>query len=123
MSAIQRNHKVISFDPFVTAAANRMGGITGEGLKLLQEKQNGGGGVNEEIITAMHPALLGTALDVMNKKMILGLCSSVDALLDYGDSPLDLYAWCTGSITIASSRAVWGPKNPLESENLRSAFW
>ena len=90
VSAIQRNHRIISFDPFLTAAANRMAGINGKGLKLLQEKQGGGGGINKEVIKAMHPALLGHALDAMNEKMILGLCSSVDALS--GDSSLDLHA-------------------------------
>ena len=73
VSAIQRNHKIFSFDPFLTAAANRMAGITGKGLKLLQEKRGGGGGINEKVIHAMHPALLGSALDVMNGKMISGL--------------------------------------------------
>lgn len=52
-----------------------MDGITGKGLKLLQEKQSGGGGVNEEIVAAMHPVLIGPALDVMNRKMTSGLCS------------------------------------------------
>ena len=123
VSAVQRNHKIISFNPFLTAAAKRMAGITGKGLKLLQEKQYGGGGINEDIIHAMHPALLGPALDLMNQKMISGLCSSVDALASNGKNPLDLHAWCRHSITVASTRAVWGSKNPYESENLRSAFW
>lgn len=55
-----------------------MGGITGKGLKLLQEKQSGGGGVNEEVVAAMHPVLIGPALDVMNRKMTSGLCSSIE---------------------------------------------
>ncbi len=100
-----------------------MGGITGKGLTLLQERENGGGGVNEEVLAAMHSALLGPSLDVMNAKMISGLCSPINALASIGDRPLDLHAWCRHSITIASTRAVWGPKNPFESEDLRSSFW
>ena len=100
-----------------------MGGITGEGLEMLREKQDGGGGLGTEVVHAMHPALLGPALDGMNQKMISGLCFSVDALTSNGENPLDLHAWCRQSITIASTRAVWGPKNPFESEDLRSAFW
>lgn len=100
-----------------------MAGITGKGLQLLQEKQGGGGGINEAVIRAMHPALLGPALDVMNASMISGLCPSINALSSNSDSPLDLHAWCRHSITMASTRAVWGPQNPYESEHLRSAFW
>ena len=123
VSAVQRNHKLISFDPFLTASAKRMAGITGKGLTLLSDKPGGGGGINEEVVHAMHPALLGPALDVMNQKMISGLCSSVDALSSNGENPLDLHAWCRHAITVASTRAVWGRKNPFESESLRSAFW
>lgn len=93
--AVRRSHKTISFTSFSTAAAGRMGGITGKGLKLLQEKQSGGGGVNEEVVAAkaaMHPVLIGPALDVKNGKMILGLCPSIDALSNQGDSSLDLHA-------------------------------
>ena len=123
VSAVQRNHKILSFDPFLTASTKRIAGITGKGLQLLQEKQGGGQGIHEEVVHAMKPALLGPALDVMNRKMISGLCSSVDALSSDEENPLDLHAWCKDSITIASTRAVWGPKNPYESEGLRSTFW
>ena len=123
VSAVQRNHKLISFDPFLTASAERIAGITGKGLKLLQERHSGGGGANEDVVHAMHPALLGPALDVMNQKMISGLCSSVDAFASNPEKPLDLHAWCRHAITVASVRAVWGPNNPYESESLRSAFW
>ena len=123
VSAVQRNHKNLSFDPYVTAAAKRMVGITGVGLHLLQEKHNGGCGINQDIIHAMHPALLGPGLDEMNQKMISGLCSSIDALSSDGENTLDLHAWCKHSITVASTRAVWGPKDPYQSESLRSAFW
>lgn len=60
VSAVQRNHKTISIDPFLTAEANRMAGIQGKGLKLLQEKENGGGGINNDVIHSMHPVLLGS---------------------------------------------------------------
>lgn len=65
VSAVQRHHKVISFDPLLTAAANRLSGITGDGLKLLQETENGGGGLNNKMLQSMHPALLGSGLDII----------------------------------------------------------
>ena len=123
VSAVQRNHRFLSFDPLLTQSAKRIGGVTGDGLKLLQEKRGGGGGLNQEVVHAMHPALLGPGLDQMNQKMISGLCASFDALSGNGVNTLDLWEWCKHSITIASTRAVWGPKDPFESETLRSAFW
>ena len=121
--AIQRNHNLISFDPFSTAAAKRMGGISGPGLTLLQEKQTGGKGLHADVVNAMHPTLSGRSLDIMNQKMISGLCPSIDALPGKAESVVDLHAWCRDAVTIASTRAVWGSKNPFESQELRDAFW
>jgi hypothetical protein len=70
VAAVQRNHRIVSFDPFLTGAANRMAGIKSPGLELLREEQNGGQGINNKLLHSMHPALLGTGLDRMNEKMI-----------------------------------------------------
>ena len=123
VSAVQRNHKIISFDPFLTAAANRMAGISGPGLELLRETQSGGGGINMDVLRSMHPALLGPGLDIMNKNMISELLSSVKELAASGGKSVDLHYWCREAITVASTKAVWGPQNPYQSAEIRKAFW
>lgn len=123
VSAVQRNHKTVSFDPFLTAAANRMAGIDGEGLKLLQETENGGGGVNNKVLHSMHPALLGPGLDRMNSTMINNLQISIDKLELQHNLSFDLHTWCRHAITVASTDAVYGPLNPFKSGEIETAFW
>lgn len=123
VSAVQRNHKIVSFDPFLTAAANRLAGIDGEGLKLLQETENGGGGVNNKVLHSMHPALLGPGLDGMNSTMINNLQISIDNLESQHNLSFDLHAWCRHAITVASTDAVYGPHNPFKSQDIETAFW
>ena len=45
MQAVQRNSKIISFDPLLTAASSRIAGVHGPGLNLLKEKESGGHGL------------------------------------------------------------------------------
>ncbi|KAF7510550.1 hypothetical protein GJ744_006396 [Endocarpon pusillum] len=122
VSAVQRHHKTISFDPFLTAAANRLSGITGDGLKLLQETESGGGGINNKVLHSMHPALLGPGLDVMNKNMINNLKASIDGL-ESGQTSFDLHQWCRHAIGVASTDAVYGTLSPYKDQDIERALW
>ena len=123
VSAVQCNHKTISFDPFFTTAANRLAGIHGKGLKLIQETENGGGEVHSKVVHSMHPTLLGPGLDAMNKTMIHNLQISIDKLESQHEVSLDLHNWCKHAIAVASTDAVYGPLNPYKSDQIEDAFW
>ena len=49
--AVQRNSRVISFEANLTAVAERMAGIFGDGVQKLKEKESGGEGLNGTLIT------------------------------------------------------------------------
>lgn len=124
VAQVQRNAKVLIFDPFVDSAADRMAGVSKKGLQLYKGSEDGGQDLNRKMIKSMHPTLLGPPLDVMNKNMVSNLSKSVDELASSGaGKPLDLYGWARHAITIASTDAVWGNKNPLKSREIEDAFW
>ena len=123
VAAVQRNHKHISFDPFITTASERLAGLNGPALELLREEHNGGQGVNQKILPAMHTAMLGDGLDKMNEKMIVFLKTWIDQLADSQGTVFDLHAWVRHAITVASTDAVWGPKNPFKSRIIEDSFW
>ncbi len=120
---IQRNRRIISFDPFLTAAANRLAGVTGKGLRLLQETRSGGGGLLDKLTHSMSPSLLGKGLDKTNRTMLtkLGLLMD-DILSNMGECP-DLHQWCRHVITVASTEAIWGAQNPFRDEQVVKDFW
>ncbi|KAF2770172.1 putative P450 monooxygenase [Teratosphaeria nubilosa] len=123
VAAVQKNHKVIAFDPFLTGAANRMAGIEGPGLKLLQESQSGGGNLNQEVLHAMVPSLLGSGLDKMNITMVSKLEPLITKLVEQEEGVFDLHEWCRHAITAASTEAIWGTKNPFRSDKTCKNFW
>lgn len=49
VAQVQRNAKVITFDPFLDSAAERMVNVSPKGLKLLTSKENGGGDLNRKV--------------------------------------------------------------------------
>ena len=93
------------------------------GLKLLQVKENGGGGINNDVIHSMHPVLLGSGLDRMNSTTIKNLQISIDKLESRHDVSFDLHTWCRHAIVVASTDAVYGSLNPYKSEEIEKAFW
>jgi hypothetical protein len=119
---VQRNHKVISFEPITRFVADRAGGIVGNGLHLLQEEETGGFGGGMAITHAMKGALLGSDLDVMNENMIKNLETSLNEL-EFRKGSFDLNAWLRHAITIASTDSVYGPFNPYRNEAIETAFW
>jgi hypothetical protein len=54
VAQVQRNSKVITFDPFLDSAAERMVGCSPKGLKLLTSKENGGGDLNRKVCFIDH---------------------------------------------------------------------
>lgn len=49
VAQVQRNARVITFDPFIDSAAERMANVSRKGLKLLTAKENGGGDLNRKV--------------------------------------------------------------------------
>ncbi|KAK2873642.1 hypothetical protein FQN49_002214 [Arthroderma sp. PD_2] len=124
VSAIQRSSKALSFEPLLASAAERIAGVTEDGLKLLAGPcSSGSGSINGAIVHSMSQAMLGSGLDKMNATMIRYLETSLDELAAMGDEQVDLHTWCRDAITIASTESVWGAMNPLGTKELRDAFW
>ena len=123
ISAVQRNNRNISFDPFLTSAAERLAGIKGHNLNLLREQESGGHGVHKHVLHDMQPALLGDSLEHMNEKMIIYLRIAVDDIASRPNSAFDLHLWCRHAITVASTDAVYGPLNPYNDRDVEDAFW
>ena len=123
VAAVQKSHKTISFDPFAAAAAERVAGISGPGLLLIKDSRSGGGDLSNKVLQAMTTSLLGKGLDKMNKTMLLGMTPFIDALIANANASIDLHGWCREIITIASTEAIWGSKNPFKSEKIAQDFW
>jgi hypothetical protein len=73
---------------------------------------------------AIHPAVTpGPKLDALNAAVIAEVSKAIDALVDQAPKTLKLFEWVRKQITVTSTEAVYGPKNPFRSESLQAAYW
>lgn len=90
----------------------------------MQHNLNGENGsgyvieVHDATVTALAP---GKGLEKMTEAMLLEAPAYLDKL---NDQEVDLFGWTQQMVTMCSTRAIYGPKNPFNSDpNLTTAFW
>ncbi|WEW58599.1 cytochrome P450 [Emydomyces testavorans] len=118
--SIQRSAKTISFDPFAAEVAERMAGISGDGLKLYLDPEKGGAGMGEKLLRVMHSVLLGGDLEGLASLAARGIQTGLDDLRL--SQSLDLLAWCRHTIGLATTDAVYGPMNPYKKKEFEDAI-
>lgn len=129
VQAIQRNSNAVSWDPVLGESAHRLAGINGEGWTKLKEPQKSGGhgkrSLNQDIVHAMQPALLGSSLDGMMVTMAANLSAHIDkfaAGIPESGKVLDLWEWCREAVFTASLESTWGPNHPLHDPEVEQGF-
>lgn len=120
LQAVQRHAKTLTFDPLLNGFASRIAGIRSETLKLMDEPRYDGLSLNQVVIHAMQPTLIGESLDRMNERMARLLRPLIDELA-YRET-VDLYEWCFSTLMAASTDASYGPLNPYKDSKVQKAF-
>jgi hypothetical protein len=124
VSAVQRNHKVISFEPFIVATAERIAGLDEESAKIMTEKQGSTGqSLAMGVLSGMRDTLAGPGLDKMNERVMVGLKGAIDQLASRAGTPFDLVGWCRYAMLVPSADAVWGSLHPFRTKAMQDAFW
>ena len=123
ISAVHRNSKTISFTPFVKLVAERLSGLGKEALTHF-DKDEHRLGLSVDTVKAteqaLHPDRDGAS---MNLSMLTNLKDLLDEASVVKDKPQNLLAWIKHAITQASTRAVYGPSNPILDKEVEDAFW
>ena len=123
ISAVHRNSKTLSFAPFVKVAAERLSGLGTDVTKHFDGDEEHPG-LSQEIIRDVERALLHG-----QEGIDLNLCM-IEHLKEYqDDSNISdgkahyFLAWIRHIVTQASTRAVYGPLNPIADQEVEDAFW
>ncbi|KAL8709343.1 MAG: hypothetical protein Q9220_005936 [cf. Caloplaca sp. 1 TL-2023] len=129
ISAVQKNAKVLSFNPFVSFMSPKIFDCGEEGMRAINENidgEKGPWGLLVDTSRGMHNALAPSdSLDWMTRTMLDKMQSFIDPL-EAGEKgmEIDLYKWVRTAFTVSSTEAVYGPKNPFNHiPGLEDAFW
>ncbi|KAH7303534.1 putative cytochrome P450 [Stachybotrys elegans] len=123
----QKQHRTLAFPPIAAKFATTVVGLSKEAQVILADNVNGDDGdhgLSMETYTAMRVALKpGPELDDMNRAMLAEINKMLHQLSAETGTKLSLYAWLQDSLTVATTRAIYGPMNPFEDKEIADAFW
>ena len=126
VNAVNRNSRVIAFNPFIAQLGKRITGHDELTSRIVQHNLNGEGGpgyvtdIHDGSVTSLAP---GRGLENMTDAMLVEASTYLQALKQ-GDV-ICLFAWIKQMVTMCSTRAIYGPNNPFNHHEgkLVEAFW
>ncbi|KAI1414859.1 cytochrome P450 [Hypoxylon sp. FL1857] len=127
VAACDRRARTISFAPYVVTFAKRVMKAGQATIDLLSEdlfEDQGPVTLRPETTKAMHEALKrGDLNDTLQAslKSVQSFLDSEDRIGDGSGTPL--FHWVRRFLTTASTRALYGPENPVRTTKLMDDFW
>ena len=125
VNAVNRNSKKIAFNPFVAMLGKRITGHDEDTSRIVQHNLNGEHGrgyvidVHDRIVSSLAP---GKDLQQTTKAMLSHLPTYFDALGP--DAELNLFEWTRYTVTMCSTRALYGSDNPFDRDSrFVNSFW
>lgn len=129
IQATQKLPKVLAFPPIEAKFATRLCGVSQETKDLVFDNVNGergDTGFTIESHVVMKAALSPSKeCDEMNRQTLQNVAAALDSLIPSTQQSLriGLWSWFRQNVTLATTRAVYGPKNPFNDQTVVNAFW
>ncbi|KAH7308565.1 cytochrome P450 [Stachybotrys elegans] len=113
---IQKNHKTLSFRPFIQTAMKALGDGSPQTIEIF------GTGMVDDFSLAMKNGLVpGPHLDEQNLRMGRRVIQDVDQLLN--EKEVNLLSWVRHAIVQASACGVYGAQHPMRDPKVEAAYW
>lgn len=132
VAATDRHPKSISFGPYLVLFAKQMLQPSQRSLNMLatapEEVTEGEWGLQRDTLKVMHDSMSpGAALEDTTRAMLESVTQGMKKNDSLGkanaENVVGLFAWARDLITLASTDAVYGAKNPLQIPSVRDDFW
>lgn len=127
VSAVSRNSKNLAFNPFIAQLGMRITGHDQATSLIVQHNLNGENGsgyvieVHDATVANLAP---GKNLEKMTLAMLQEASIYLTAMNDEIGIEVDFFAWIRKTVTMCSTKAIYGPENPFNKNlGLEKAFW
>lgn len=99
-------------------------GISGKALEVMsRDPIENHGFVHQMTVETSKSLSPGPNLDDLNTKAVQILDRSMEALcVSRKTTTVDLFAWSSQEIMLATTNAVYGPKNPFNNPTVQDAY-
>ncbi|MCJ1251288.1 hypothetical protein MMC30_008520 [Trapelia coarctata] len=130
ITAAQRYPKTLAFPPIEAKMGIRLNAASEAANKIILKNVNGeegDWGLSMDVYKSMRSSMApGAYLDSMNRVMIANVAASMEKLCtrENASKPkIGLAEWLRHEITLATTNAVYGPKNPYLDNEVEAGFW
>lgn len=127
--AIHKAHKSLQFNTLVAQAMKDLFCMDKESMDIINHNLNGEDGTRSGIMIEVHDMLgsvllPGPCLDELNTSILDNFLPDINKLATDGPQEIQLWAYLRQNFSVASTTAIWGPKNPFAVyRDLESTFW
>ena len=127
--AVHRVHKSLDFHTIVAGAMEKVFLMDKPSMEIIRHNMNAEDGSRSGLFLEMHDMLVSTLLpgphlDDINKTVLRNILSDINHLATNGPQQVQLYSWLRHHLSVASTKALWGPKNPFSVHpSLVADFW
>lgn len=127
--AVHKAHKSVYFNTLVAQAMKNLFLMDDDAMNIINENLNGEDGTRRGCMNHIHDMMYATLapgqpLDDLNKSILDMILPDVNALAKDGPTEIKLWEWLRHSFSIASTSAIWGPRNPFALHpKVEPAFW
>ncbi|KAL8772872.1 MAG: hypothetical protein Q9194_004495 [Teloschistes cf. exilis] len=126
VNAVNRNSKVLAFNPFIAFLGKRITGHDETTSRIVQHNLNGENG--QGYVIEIHDGTVsslasGPALNHMTANMLAEATTFFDGLK--AGAVIDLFAWTKRMVTLCSTQGIYGKDNPFNTdvERMVQNFW
>lgn len=121
---LQRQIKTIAFAPIEAQAAATVMGVGPAGNAIIgSEQMLEDGSYLSTFVPSIQPAMApGPGLDAINGAAVRHIAESLEDFRGKGPTIVELFSWIRGEIFMATTEAIYGPKNPFRDPVLEKAW-
>ncbi|KAK7957270.1 uncharacterized protein PG986_006492 [Apiospora aurea] len=122
---VQKQIKTIAFAPIEVQAADAVMGVGPAGNAVIgSERMFEHDSYLSTFVPSTQPALSpGPGLDSLNGAAIRQIYNAMKTVAESGPTTIELFAWVRHEFFMATTEAIYGPKNPFRDPKLEQAWY
>ncbi|KAI1272186.1 cytochrome P450 [Xylaria sp. FL0933] len=121
--AVQRQFRVLSFNPVQIKAVTNFASPSKEAMELVKKNIENDDGFIPGFLKAVYPTLTGDMVDSLNQRTVNVILAEFDKIAAKGScSSVQMFKWIDEQITYATTDGIYGPHNPLRDPENFSAW-
>jgi hypothetical protein len=123
VAAVHKQHKALDFNPTMVEIIKDITGLNEDTYQVMTHGLASDDGFLLGFNRALQQAVApGAGLDLMILNATQSFLNSLDTMRNGGARRVSMYSWIRGEVLVATTDAVYGPKNPFRDPAVATSW-